>query len=109
MLDPVARTLTTCGGSAQNSFSFQDSDPFLGRTEFPLMSHAYTLALHNGQPASTSIYASTDAHTGISARLEGQDGVRRAIGLRMAKKQGRERPEGSPAAPLISPGLLLRV
>ena len=40
MLDPVARTLTTCAGSAQNSFSFQDSDPFLGRTEFPLMSHA---------------------------------------------------------------------
>jgi hypothetical protein len=73
------------------------------------MSHAYTLALLNGQPASTSIYASTDAHRGISARLEGQDGVRRAIGLRMAKKQGRERPEGSPAAPLISPGLLLRV
>jgi hypothetical protein len=34
------------------------------------MSHAYTLALLNGQPASTSIYASTDAHTGISARLE---------------------------------------
>jgi hypothetical protein len=47
------------------------------------MSHAYTLALLNGQPASTSIYASTDAHTGISARLEfsHQEDVKKLISL----------------------------
>jgi hypothetical protein len=50
MLDPVARTLTTCGGSAQNSFSFQDSDSFLG-TSWNLLGTDETYPVETGYSA----------------------------------------------------------